>query len=121
MRVGRKTASHSPPQVQVLTLAWSQYAALANWVKGVKLEISALERAVTALGTRSLSTSTSPEGPGSGTGEAQTDGETRLARSKNFETFGKDRGNISWELNANSRLENEEPKPWGELGEPDAF
>jgi len=72
-----------------------------------------LERAVTTLGARSPSTPTFSEGLGLGTGEAQTDRETELARSKNFEVFEKERGNI-WKLNANSRIENEEPKPWGQ-------
>lgn len=80
--------------------------------------MSALERAATALGTRSLSTSTFSEGAasgsGSGMGEAQTDEETKVARSRNFEAFAKDRENISWELNGDSKPENKEPKPWGQ-------
>jgi len=45
-----------PPQLQFLTMDCRQYAALANWVKEVKLDISAADIRVTALVTRLLST-----------------------------------------------------------------
>ena len=46
-----------PPQLQVFTLDCWQYAALANWVKGVKFDIAAADNDVTALVSRSLSAS----------------------------------------------------------------
>jgi len=44
-----------------------------------------------------------------------------LVRSKNLGAVEKKRENISWELNANLRPENVEPKPWGQLGESEVF
>lgn len=84
--------------------------------------MSALERAVTALGARPLPTfsegAMSSSGPG--IGEARASEEIKVARSKDFEASEKDRGSISWELSG-TRRQNEEPKPWGRLGDSRSF
>ena len=52
------------PQLQFLTLDCWQYAALANWVKEVKLDISAVDNRLTALASRSLSATSAVPGSG---------------------------------------------------------
>jgi len=54
--------------------------------------MASIEMAATALVTRSLSTFSggAASGPGSGTGEAQTDEESKVTSRKNFKGFVRD-------------------------------
>ena len=67
----------SRPQFQFLILDGWQYAALANWVKGVKLDISLAAKMLTVLGSRSLSATSELPGSGTAPTEAKSSGTAR--------------------------------------------
>ena len=52
------------PQLQFLTLDCWQYTALTNWVKEVRLDISAADNKLTALASRSLPATSRVPGSG---------------------------------------------------------
>jgi len=85
-----KTSLNSPPQLQFLILDGWQYAALANWVKGVKLDISAADNRLTALVSRSLSVTSGI--PGSGI--ASTEAKSNVAVRERMEVVEKKDGSI---------------------------
>jgi len=85
-----KTSLNPPPQLQFLILDGWQYAALANWVKGVKLDISAADNRLTALVSRSLSVTSGI--PGSGI--ASTEAKSSVAVSERMEVVEKKDGSI---------------------------
>ena len=55
-----------------------QYAALANWVKGVKLDISVADTILTALVSRFLSATSGIPGSGSASTEAESSVTARI-------------------------------------------
>jgi hypothetical protein len=94
-----------------MTLEGWQYAALANWVKGVKLDISAATMTLTALVSRSLSATSGIPGSGIAPTEAKS---SAAARKKTEVVKKKDDSILDGYLKRRNERNNERRTDEGE-------